>query len=258
MENEVKLHQPTMRVLNILECVDRNPQGLSLTEISKLIKSPKSTIYPILNTLLENGYLKINRFNNYVIGLKTFQIGLSYSANLGGIDIIRKEMVDIVDGCREICQLGMLVNDQVYYLEKVEPNQPIKILSYTGKYMPAYCTGLGKALLSFLRDEEIIEMYKNIKFKKYTKNTITNMDELLKEIENVRNTGFAYDNQEAMLHASCIAVPIDMNSGAKLALSVTYPIFRGTEEKINDIKNNLASKAKLVEEISKIHNIEIS
>ncbi|HHX66944.1 MAG: IclR family transcriptional regulator [Miniphocaeibacter sp.] len=258
MKETIDLHQPTMRVLKILECVDRNPQGLSLTEISKTIGSPKSTIYPILNTLLENGYLKLNRFNNYVIGLKTFQIGLSYSANLGGIDIIRKEMIDIVDECKEICQLGMLVGDQVYYLEKVEPDQAIKILSYTGKYMPAYCTGLGKALLSFLDNKEIEKMYDGFKFEKFTEKTITNIKELLKEVENVRKIGFAYDNQEAMLHASCIAVPINMNTGYKLALSVTYPIFRGTEEKINSIKTNLKSKAKLIEEISKIHKIEIS
>ncbi|WP_100065667.1 IclR family transcriptional regulator [Miniphocaeibacter massiliensis] len=258
MEKETKLHQPTMRVLKILECIDQNPQGLSLKDISEYIESPKSTIYPILNTLIENGCLKLNRFGNYEMGFKTFQLGLSYSANLSVVDIIRKEMLDIVDECKEICQLGVLVDDQVYYLAKVEPNQPIKILSYVGKYMPAYCTGLGKALLSFFSNEDIEEIYKDIELKKYTENTITNINDLIKEIDSVRTTGFSNDDQEAMEFASCIAVPINMYKGSKLALSVTYPMFRRTDENINKIKEALSSKAKLIEEISKVHRLGIS
>lgn len=257
LEDKIKLHQPTLRVLNILECVDKNESGLSLTEISKNINSPKSTISPMLNTLVEEGYIVIDEFNKYKIGLKSFQLGLSYSANLNGIDIIRNEMVDIVNSCEEICQLGMLSKDQVYYLAKVEPDQPIKVLSYVGKYVPAYCTGLGKAVLSFLSNEEIMKIYKNYKFEKFTENTILNIKDLIKSVEETRKTGFAYDKQEAMMDVSCIAVPIKTLKGEKLAISVTYPVFRETDEKIKKIKENLEKKVKLIEEIIKIQKVEI-
>lgn len=257
MEKEIKTHQPTMRVLKILECIDENTNGINLTDIAKATGSPKSTIYPILNTLVENKYIKYNNESKYQIGFKAFQLGLSYSGNLGNIELIRNEMQDIVESCKEICQLGMLDRDQVYYLAKVDPNQPIKVLSYVGKYMPAYCTGLGKALLSFLSKSEIEKLYDGYEFERFTENTITNCKDLLEEVESVREKGFAYDNQEAMIHASCIAVPINTEKGSKLALSVTYPMFRCSEEKIENIKKMLKEKSILIEEIIKIHKIEI-
>jgi len=101
-------HNPTLRVLNILETLDRADFGMTLTEIAESTGTAKSTISPILLTLLDKGYISIDdKLQKYVIGIRAFQLGLGFSNKSNAVDYIRKEMVEIVDICNEVCQLGV-------------------------------------------------------------------------------------------------------------------------------------------------------
>lgn len=252
-----KLHNPTLRVVRILELVNNYETGISLIDISKKLDIPKSTLNPILRTLVITNFLEKNDKGCYIASFKLFQLGLSYSGNLDGLSMITKQMEIIVDQINEIVQFGVLIDDMVLYLAKVNSPDNIEIVSSVGKKIPAIYTGLGKALLSGLSDEEIVKRYENYDFIKYTKNSISNLKELLSEIHKVRELGYAVENQEFTLNTSCIAVPISQNGIIKAAMSATYPVFRKTDTTEEEISSVLLEQKRIIEDIIKIQNLNL-
>lgn len=252
-----KLHNPTLRVVRILELVNNYETGISLIDISKKLDIPKSTLSPILKTLERTNFLEKNDKGCYIASFKLFQLGLSYSGKLDGLSMITKQMEIIVDRISEIVQFGVLIDDMVLYLAKVNSPDNIEIVSSVGKKIPAIYTGLGKALLSGFADEEIIKRYKNYDFIRYTKNSISNLEELLNEIHKVRGRGYAVENQEFTLNTSCVAVPIRENGIVKAAMSATYPVFRKTDTTEEEIASVLLEQKEIIEDIIKIQNLNL-
>ncbi|MSS78437.1 IclR family transcriptional regulator [Anaerococcus sp. WCA-380-WT-2B] len=254
---EYKLHNPTLRVVKILDLINNFENGLSFLDISTKLEIPKSTLSPILKTLEITNFIEKNDKGCYVASFKLFQLGLSYSGRLDCLSMIRKQMEIVVDKIGEIVQFGVLIDDMVLYLEKVNAPDNIEIVSSVGKKIPAIYTGLGKALLSGFSDEEIIEKFKDYEFVRYTENSITNIDRLLDEIHMVREKGYAVENQEFTLNTSCVAVPIREDGIIKGAMSATYPNFRKTENTENFISKVLLEQKEIIEDIIKIQNLKL-
>ena len=174
-------HNPTLRVLNILETLASNPEGLTLTQIAEVINSPKSTILPIIHTMANKKFIFFNeKTYTYTIGINSFCVGSSYTSNTNALQFIKSEMEYVVKKTDEICQMGILEGGDVLYVAKVDSTNPIRILSSVGKKLPAYCTALGKAMLFNFSKEELNNFYPN-GLKAYTKNTITYFEDFYKK-----------------------------------------------------------------------------
>lgn len=252
-----KLHNPTLRVVRILELVNNYENGISLIDISKKLTIPKSTLSPILKTLEKTNFLEKNDKGCYVASFKLFHLGLSYSGRLDSLSTILKQMEIVVARIGEIVQLGVLDDYMVFYLGKVNSADNIEIVSSVGKKIPAIYTALGKALLSDFSDQEIIEKYKNYEFVKYTENSISNVEDLIEDIHKARELGYAVENQEFTKDTSCVAVPIRENGKIKAAMSATYPIFRKTENTEGEIAKVLLEQKEILEDIIKIQNLNL-
>ena len=87
-------------------------------------------------------------------------------------------MRSIVSQVDEVCQMGVLVGQDVHYLLKEEGHAIISIISDVGHHLPAHVTGLGKALLSGLTDDEVRQLYAGYRFFPYTPNSIMDLDTL--------------------------------------------------------------------------------
>lgn len=252
-----KLHNPTLRVIKILELINNNEYGITNKEISERLMIPKSTLSPILNTLESTNILEKSDKGCYSASFKLFQLGLSYSGHLDTLSMIRKQMKIVVKEVEEIVQYGVLIDDMVLYLEKVNAFDNIEIVSSVGKKIPAVYTALGKALLSEYSDDQIINKYKNYEFIKYTDNSINSLDELLNDIRQVRIRGYSIEDREFTNNTSCVAVPIRESGIIKGAMSVTYPVFRKTECKETKIINALLEQKNIIEDIIKIQNLKL-
>ena len=245
MSNKIKLHNPTLRVLNIFEVLYNSVDGLILSEISRRTNIAKGTLHPIVMTLLHEGFLQ-NFGSRITIGKNCFKMGYAYVHSLSYLDILKPHLREIMVACNEICQLGILDGGDVLYVEKAEPNQAIRIESSAGKTFAAYATALGKCLLSGLSNDEIVKLYPN-KFLKYTAGTTTDLKMLLQQIEVVRVNGYAYEIGETNIEIKCLAVPIKISNKVLASISVSLPIFRSTQEKIERILDVLKLNAKLIE-----------
>lgn len=245
-------HKPTKRVLDILDILATTTKGMTLTEIAKAIDSPKSTLHPIIQTMVQKKYIFFDENTyRYFIGIKTFCIGSAYTNNLNLLDIIKDEMKYVVKKTNEICQLGILNKDKVLYIAKVDSERAIRIISNVGKEFPAYCTALGRALLCNETLEKLKELYPE-GLKKYTKNTISDFEELYKELEKVKKDSIAIEYSEIMDDLVCIAIPLVRNKKIIAAMSVSIPSFRVNNEKIKEIKETLLQSKEKIETILKL------
>ena len=243
---EILLHKPTERVTNILKTIAQYSGKLNFSTISKFTGMPKSTLSPILKTLVDLEFLVLDPIaQTYTIGLATFQVGQSYLENVNGLELIKAHMRSIVSQCNETCQIGINHNNEVLYLTKVECSLPVKLMSSIGRNLPLYCTGLGRVLLCDYSEEEIKKLYSN-GMKKFTESTITDMDELLEIVRKAKINKFAEEFGEVTYDACCIAVPILINNRINAALGVSLPIFRADQEQILKIRDLLKEHSALI------------
>ena len=148
----MELHKPTYRVVKILELLEAAKKtGKSLSDISKILEIPKGTVSPVLKTLENLNYITFNpQTHRYTLGFRAFELGLDYGSDTDVIAMLQKNMQAIVRDINEICQLGVLSGPDVLYILKESPNNAVAIRSSIGAKLPAYATGLGKALLQLI------------------------------------------------------------------------------------------------------------
>lgn len=249
-------HRPTSRVLDILELLANNQEGLSLTEIAEAIDAPKSSILPLMHTMAQRKFIFFNAHTyKYSIGIGSFCVGSAYTSNMNALQFIKSEMKYIVKKTNEICQMGIFDRGQVLYVAKVDSDDPIRIISYVGKRLPAYCTALGKALLCQKNIDDLRELYPD-GLKEYTPNTITDFEVLAEQLKVVRKTMVATENGEANEQSYCLSVPLFKGDDILAAISVSIPLFRMTDEKTELIKSLLLETKVKIETFFREHDID--
>lgn len=245
----MEVHNPTLRVIKILELLMDHPEGMTLTEIAKNCNMPKGSISPIIHTLAAFKFLKGDELTGrYSIGIRCYEIGSEYISQMDASDEIKEVTKKIVARCNETAHFAVLDGSDVVYLMKQDSSEAIRMVSSIGKRIPAYSTAIGKALLSGKSDEEINNLYPN-GLSKITENTITDMDILYSQMKDIRESSMAFEKEESSLNITCIAVTIERHGEVVAALSVSVPIFRATEEKKEQIKEVLLKAKKEVETI---------
>lgn len=226
------LHRATQRVIEMLEQVSRGPaQGMTLTELAVALDAPKSSLFPILHTLCHYHMLSLNLDSGrYSIGYKAYEIGNAYVWNGGLKADIQKQMQDIVDACRETCFFAQLVEGDVFYLYKVDSTEPVRSVVSPGQRLPAYATGIGKALLSGKTKEQVKALYP-YGLKALTPHTITDIERLCYQLNEIKINGLAFECEESTEYIRCVAVPIRQEDQVIAAMSIAIPIFRYDPEK---------------------------
>lgn len=239
MEKQDKRHRSTLRVLEVFNLLTGKEQGLTLTEIGEILSVPKSSLLPILHTMKSESYLEFDEdTKKYRIGLQSYLLSNSYLKHNQELGLIFSEMKDIVEKCQETCQLGKLDGNQVLYIGKEESPQTIRLVSDIGKSLPAYCTAIGKSLISDFSKSAIEEFFpKNLE--KHTSNTIIDTDLLYEEIQRSKKTELYYDHEEIIENVECVATNIRKNGEIIYGIGVSVPSYRFSPEKRKQIQELL-------------------
>ncbi|MCF6097467.1 IclR family transcriptional regulator [Thermovorax subterraneus] len=201
--------QSVKRALFIMEKLAASEKGCSAVEIAKELGVNRSTAFRLVETLVDMGYVRQDEFTKrYHLTMKVFSLG---NMLLERMDI-RSASKDILEDLNKksghTVHLGLRDGYEVVYIDKLAGKNTIQMYSMIGKRAPLYCTGLGKAILAFLKDHEIDEFLGTVKLKKFTANTITEPSLLRKEIEKIRRRGYALDLEEHEEGIRCVGAPI--------------------------------------------------
>jgi IclR family KDG regulon transcriptional repressor len=247
LEKSRYFNQSVERAIAILRLLLDDMTELSATDISNRLSLPQSTIFRFLVTLEASGLVERNYENNkYRLGVMCLELGTAFLKNHD----LRQQSLPILqtlrDACGETVHLGILENFHGVYVEKLSGLHSIGFMSsQLGGHFPLYCTGLGKALLANLSEEQKQKYFDQLEFQRFTQNTITDPKQLSEELEHIRRIGYATDNEEHEHGVACIASPIFKHDGLAGAISIAGPTNR-----INS-KDNFQNLITLVKDAAK-------
>ena len=226
--------QSVKRALDIIELLAESKEDLGVTQIAKKTGLCKTTAFRLLGTLVDEGYVqKKHSESAYGLSMKFLKISSSILERQNIRDIATPYMRTLSDKTEEIVHLAVMDVNEVVYIEKMESKErSIRIFSTVGKRSPMHCTGLGKAILSGLTDDEVERIVEQKGLTQYTENTISTIEDLKKELGQIRTQGCAFDQAEHELGIWCVAAPIYTRDGTCIAaISITTPEMLVSEEK---------------------------
>lgn len=226
------------RALDIITLVSAKKGGLGVTEIAKQIDINKSSVYRILSTLVQYGYIEQDEeTGRYKLGYKFLDIS---SKLLESIDLrteARPFLLDLERDTNEVIHLVVWDQGEVVYIEKLEGNETLRMHSKVGKRAPMHCTSVGKAILAHLPINVVLDIIERKGLPIHTDKTITNKEEFLQELIKVKQKGYALDLEENEYGITCMAVPIFDHLGKVLAsVSISGPTMRMTNERLEQLK----------------------
>lgn len=246
---ELSLHRPTLRVCDVMDYLASHPQGSTLTELASHLGIPKGTLAPILSTLLHRQYIAIDHVSKrYTVGIRALAVGSACTSSNPLLTLITIELRQVVSECHETCQLGTLEGGSVFYLAKIDSPEPIRMISSVGMRLPAYCTALGKALLSDLSEAEIAALFPD-PFTRRTDRTSTNVHDLCEEVREQADRGLFSEREESAKDITCYALPLRKDNQIVAAISVTIPLFRLDEKRRSMAVTSLRSAQGRIESI---------
>lgn len=234
-ENMVK---SVSRSLDIITLVSMKKGGMGVTEIAKQIDINKSSVYRILSTLVQYGYIEQDsETGKYKLGYKFLEIS---SKLLESIDL-RSEakpfLQELENKTNEVIHLVVYDQGEVVYIEKLEGNETLRMHSKVGKRAPMHCTSVGKAILAHLPSGIVLDILDRKGMPVHTDKTITDKEVFLKELSQVRQKGYALDLEENEYGITCIAVPIFDHLGKVIAaVSISGPTMRMTDERLKTLQ----------------------
>ncbi|NLK98412.1 MAG: IclR family transcriptional regulator [Epulopiscium sp.] len=226
--------QSVDRTLSILEVLSDYEDGLGLAELSMKLDLHKSTVHRLLSTLIIKGYVEQDAITNkYKITLKLFELGSKRIANMDILEIAKPYLKELMEKTNEVVHLVIRENTDIIYIDKVESETTIRMHSRIGRRSPMYCTAVGKAMMAWLHEKEVEDIWNKSDIQQYTSFTITNLEDMKNELNLIKQKGFAMDEQENELEVRCIGAPIfDYTGKPCAAISISGPITRMTDGKI--------------------------
>ena len=215
------------KALELLSAFSFAERRLSLSDLAARTGIPRATAFRLLSTLEASGFVtKIG--GEFQLGVKCFVLGNIVAADLDLKEVAQPHLSALRDATRETTHLAILDHWRVVYLERLPSPHPVGFMrSRVGAILPAFCTALGKTLLSDLPEADVTAWAGAQTSPRMTPNTITSAKRLLKELRAVGARGYALDEEEHELGVRCVAAPVRNHEGKVVAaISVAGPTER--------------------------------
>ena len=234
------------RAINILEFIGRQSSGeAALPELSAAMKLHKTTTHRIAHVLESRGLLRRGLDSNrYRLGLHLYDLGCQALDHVNIRDEARPLMTRVAYEVGETVHLALLDRAEVLYIERIEAQRSLTMGSKLGARNPVYCTALGKAILAHVPEAEVDRILAGSRMEARTGNTITNVLALKRELERIRDRGYAIDDEEIEEGIRCIGAPIlNVSDRAVAAISISGPSSRITPDRYQLIGKTIVKAA---------------
>jgi IclR family acetate operon transcriptional repressor len=238
-------NQSLIRALTLLERLSEAPGGVSLTDLSQQLGMPAATVHRLLSTFEEFDFVEQDAEPGmWFIGLKAFTVGNAFLKRRDFVASARPHMHRLVEQCGETVNLGVIDQGEVVFISQVESQEVMRMIVRLGSRSPIHASGVGKALLANMPEQRVAGILQRRGLERYTDHTIDNPAALRKELEQVRQQGYALDDEEHAVGLRCIASPIfDENGQALAAISLSGPKARIVDNRVSELGNAIHQTA---------------
>lgn len=211
------------KALDVLETVAAAKAPVRFSELLTTSSFPKATLYRLLQTLTHQGMLSFDKeLGTYSLGMRLVRLAHSAWTQSSLAPIARPFLDALARETGETIHLAQMDQGQVLYVDKRNAARPVEMFSSAGKVGPAYCTGVGKAMLAYLPAEALKAATAQQSFHRFTETTLDSAAKLQAELSEIRRVGHAFDREEHEAGIICCAAPILSRNGRAIgALSIT-------------------------------------
>lgn len=222
------------RAADILQSLGSHPDGLSLREIAQFVKLPRSTVQRIVNSLEEaNLVIAASPTSGFRLGPTVTRLAEAVRP----FDIARMArplVVQLSSETGETVDFSILSHGKAVVVDQISGIHPLQAVSAIGTSLPLHGSASGKALLAALSEKELEALRPQIQLKPMTKNTAISWDQLKLELEMIRETGLAFDQEEYMPGITSVATVVRGPGGELAAVSLPVPAerFRAKEKQL--------------------------
>ncbi len=229
--------QSLVRGLNLLERLAANPGGLALSEVAEQADLAPSTTHRLLQALQSQGFVaQDSELGVWKIDVKTFRIGNSFLEARDFVGTSRPFLRRLTAQTGETANLGVRDDGTAVFLAQSESPQMMRMITRLGSRAPLHASGVGKALMAWLPDDEVARILDERGLARVTENTLHTPAALREGLAEIRRQGFACDREEHAIGLHCVAACIHDEHGTPLAaISVSGPKARIPEERLAEL-----------------------
>ena len=223
--------QVLARAARILRALDREHNGLTLSQLATRVQLPRSTVHRVVNALQAEGFVASASANGGVrLGPELMRLALGMRREIR--HELHPHVAALAAELEETVDLAVLEGNVVRFIDQVASSRLLRAVSSIGAAFPLHCTANGKAVLAALPEDEALALLP-AKLERYTEATIVSRGSLLRELDDVRKRGFAYDREEHHEGITAIGVALRDPLGPVVAISVPVPTqrFAAVEER---------------------------
>ena len=209
-----------------------------IRELSTITGFPPSTIHRIVATLVQKHYfLQDPVTKKYSLSFRFLELGSLVQQQTRLTAIARPHLERLMAETRESINLAVRDGDNAVYLDIVQSNYSmLQLFTRPGARVPLYATGVGKLFLSRMNEAELEAYLHRVALKPYTRFTLIDKDRMGAELKQIRNVGFAVDNEEMEEGVRCVAALIfDYNGRPAASVSISGAAMRVTPDRIPDL-----------------------
>ncbi|WP_026552665.1 IclR family transcriptional regulator [Arthrobacter sp. H20] len=218
--------QSVERVFELLELITDAGGEVSLSELSSSTDLPLPTIHRLLRTLVTKGYARQLPNRRYALGPRLIRLGEGANKQLGAL--ARPQLKSLVDSLGETSNMAVLDSDMVIYIAQVPSPHSMRMFTEVGRRAHTHDTGVGKAILAQLSNDAVRSIVARAGMPTPTDKSLKTIDELLAELDLIRERGYSIDEQEQELGVRCFAMAVP-NAPTPSAVSVSGPVSRVDE-----------------------------
>lgn len=245
MQSDRKSSGTVGKALSVLDQVASFERPVRFNDILEGSPFPKATLYRILQNLVTEDLLTFDRkWQTYALGVRLVRLAHSAWTQSSLAPVARPHMTALSEATGETIHLAQLDGPHVLYLDKRDAARRITMFSEAGKVGPAYCTGVGKAMLAHLPEGELQRILPQQSFHRFTSSTICSQEDLTRELVQIRKDGFALDREDHEPGIICVAVPVLSGSRQMMgAISITSTSARTSLGKLKKFVPDLQKAA---------------
>lgn len=242
--------QVTDRLFLVLETLAETGP-VTLAALCQRLDLNKSTIHRLLSSLIYTGYVRQEpETGKYALSYKLLTLSNKILGHMDILETVRPFFRQLSQDTGETVHFVQLDGVEAIYIYKQESYQnSIRMASMVGNRIPLFCSGVGKAMMADMDNEQVRGIWENSNIRKMTSKTVTDYSGFQEIIEEVRQKGYALDNEEHELGVRCIAASIpDYKGRPTHAFSISAPVTRMSDARIEELARIvLDTKARIME-----------
>ncbi|AML50384.1 IclR family transcriptional regulator [Falsihalocynthiibacter arcticus] len=239
------------KALEVLDMVAHFERPIRFSELLNASPYPKATLYRLIQTLTSQRMLSFDpEAQTYALGVRL--LGLAHAAwSQSSLAPLARPFIDALSrSVGETVHLAQLDHAQVLYVDKRNARDPIQMYSMAGKVGPAYCTGVGKAMLAFLPEKDLAALLLQQSYHRFTPKTRCDDAALREDLVVIRQRGYAFDDEEHEPNIICVALPILTEGGRVLGgLSITSSTHRSSLSELEKLVPKMQETTKQIQEV---------